>query len=265
MWLAQSVLTGNEAGYWFISEGGRIWLLEGDIPFGSAADFKLAGLTGQVIGQWQEKHVWLVNHSMPKAMHSVKKLLGRDECLFQLAGRATQLSLFYQSHQFCGRCASAMQVSKSEWCCICSHCRQRYYPQISPAVIVAIRDKNKLLLANHARHTANNVYTVLAGFVEVGETVETALEREIFEESKLKVKHIRYVSSQPWPFPNSLMLAYLADYQEGVLNIDKKELVDANWYHYTRLPKLPAYGTIARRLIEDTIALCRRYDEEGDE
>ena len=95
--------------------------------------------------------------------------------------------------------------------------------------------------------------------------MEMAVKREVFEEAKIKIKNIRYIGSQPWPFPNSLMMAYLADYESGEIQVDTSELVEANWYHYSQLPKIPEYGTIARRLIEDTIILCREYDEYGND
>ncbi|TGD62482.1 NAD(+) diphosphatase, partial [Salmonella enterica subsp. enterica serovar Poona] len=94
---------------------------------------------------------------------------------------------------------------------LCSHCRARYYPQIAPCIIVAIRREDSILLARHVRHRIG-VHTVLAGFVEVGETLEQAVAREVMEESGIKVKNLRYVTSQPWPFPQSLMTAFMAEY-----------------------------------------------------
>lgn len=261
----QKQLAGNETGYWFVSQNGRLWLPQGDVPQGGAQQWGLTGATAQPIGDWQGQIVWLICQSMPKDMGSVRQLLDVTEPgFFQLAGRAVQLSDFYRSHKFCGYCGHPMYISTREWCCMCDNCHQRYYPQIAPSIIVAIRNKNRILLANHARHRQDNLYTVLAGFVEVGETIENAIVREVFEESQIKINNIRYVASQPWPFPNSIMLAYLADYAAGDIHIDPSELVDANWFHYSQLPKLPPYGTIARRLIEDTIVACRHYDEYGE-
>lgn len=139
---------------------------------------------------------------------------------------------------------------------MCPHCRQRYYPQIAPCIIVAIRRGDEILLAQHKRHR-NGIHTVLAGFVEVGETLEEAAAREIMEESNVRIKNLRYVASQPWPFPHSLMMAFMADYAGGELKHDPKELLNANWYRYDNLPQLPPPGTVARRLIEDTVAQCR--------
>lgn len=257
-------LTGNEKGYWFVSQNGRLWLPNGKVPFGQANELGFSHELAQPIGEWNGQTAWLICKEMNSSMSSIKCLLNRDDpSLFYMAGRAVQLSEFYRSHKYCGYCGHNMHISHTEWCCLCDNCNERYYPQISPSIIVAIRNKNKILLAKHARHNKDNLFTVLAGFTEIGETMENAVEREVFEESKIKIKNIRYVGSQPWPFPNSLMMAYLADYDSGDIQIDKNELVEAAWYHYSQLPKIPEYGTIARRLIEDTIVLCREYDELG--
>lgn len=265
MQLAQIKLTGSEQGLWLISAKGKLWLPQGDIPYGHAQQWQLIGLTAQQIGHWKEQTVWFVGHEMPAEMCWLKCLLGNvDDGLFKLAGRAVQLADFYASHQFCGYCNKPMSISQTEWCCLCNYCQQRYYPQIAPSIIVGIRNKNKILLAKHVRHQQNPIYTVLAGFVEVGETIEEAVQREVFEETNITIKNIRYVASQVWPFPNSIMLAYLADYESGEIMIDTEELIEADWYHYQSLPVIPPYSTIARRLIEETLVLCRQYDEGGE-
>lgn len=258
----QQRLVGDEKGYWFISLHGRLWLPNGEVPLGTAHELGFKDQLAQPIGQWNGQTAWLICKEIKNAMSSIRPLLSTaDPSLFYMAGRAVQLAEFYQSHKYCGYCGHEMYTSTTEWCCLCNHCHQRYYPQISPSIIVAIRHHNKILLAKHVRHNQDNLYTILAGFTEIGETVEMTVEREVFEESGIKIKNIRYVTSQPWPFPNSLMMGYLADYDSGEIVVDKNELLEANWYHYTELPKIPEYGTVARRLIEDTIALCRHYDE----
>ena len=195
-------------------------------------------------------------------MVSVRQLIDVDRGLFQLVGRGVQLAEFFRSHTFCGYCGHEMYSSRSEWASMCPNCRQRYYPQIAPCIIVAIRRGDEILLAQHKRHR-NGIHTVLAGFVEVGETLEQAAAREIMEESRVQIKNLRYVASQPWPFPHSLMVAFMADYAGGELKHDPKELLNAGWYRYDNLPQLPPAGTVARRLIEDTVALCRE-DTEGE-
>lgn len=249
-----------DAGWWIVSLEHKIWLPKGELPQGNAGLLGLAGSRGSPIGEWQGQTVWLIRDTRPQDMGSLRQLLDSETGLFQLVGRGIQLAEFYRSHRWCGYCGHEMHHSKTEWACLCGHCRQRYYPQIAPCIIVAIRRGDEILLAQHTRHR-NGVFTVLAGFVEVGETLEQTVAREVMEESGITVKNLRYVSSQPWPFPQSLMMAFMADYAAGDINIDPKELLSAGWYRYDALPLLPPPGTIARRLIEDTVALCRSSAE----
>lgn len=242
-------------GWWIVCHDQKVWMPGGNVPVGKAVDFGLDGQQGAQIGDYQNQPVWLVRKPCPNDMFSLRQLLD-DQVLFQVAGRGMQLTEFYRSHQFCGYCGQPMHPGLHEWVMICGHCRQQCYPQISPCIIVSIRRGDHLLLAQHTRHR-DSLYTVLAGFVEVGETLEQAVYREVMEESQLRIKNVRYVTSQPWPFPHSLMTAYMAEYDSGELVIDSKELLDAGWYRYDQLPMLPPVGTVARQLIEDTLALCR--------
>ncbi|CCJ87312.1 NAD(+) diphosphatase [Cronobacter dublinensis] len=252
----ERTLENLDHGWWIVSHEQKLWLPKAELPYGQAADFGLTGEKALQIGTWEDAPVWLVLQKRDNDMASVRQLIDLDAGLFQLAGRGVQLAEFYRSHKYCGYCGHEMHPSKTEWAMLCGHCRERYYPQIAPCIIVAIRREDKILLAQHTRHR-NGVYTVLAGFVEVGETLEQAVAREVMEESSIRVKNLRYVTSQPWPFPQSLMTAFTADYDSGDIKIDPKELIDAGWYRYDQLPLLPAPGTVARRLIEDTVARCR--------
>ncbi|WJV54180.1 NAD(+) diphosphatase [Pectobacteriaceae bacterium CE90] len=254
------ILKGDESGWWVVSHGNQIWLPQGELPQGTAAQWDLQNFRARQIGEWQGVLVWLVSRSMTDSMGSVRQLLSQDAGLFHLAGRGVQLAEFYRSHRFCGYCGHEMHTSTTELACLCSHCKERYYPQIAPCVIVAIQHQDKILLAQHLRHRGN-MYTTLAGFVEVGETLEQAVAREVMEESHVHVKNLRYVCSQPWPFPHSLMMAFMAEYAGGELQADPSELRDAAWFRYDRLPELPPPGTVARRLIEDTVVLCREVDD----
>ncbi|UGA51319.1 MULTISPECIES: NAD(+) diphosphatase [Dickeya] len=252
-------LKGDECGWWVVYHRHQIWLPQGELPQGTAAQWQLQQQSARQVGEWQGEPVWLVLQDKTSDMGSVRQLLDQDAGLFQLAGRAVQLAEFYRSHRFCGYCGHEMSVSTTELACLCAHCKERYYPQIAPCVIVAIRRDDKILLAQHLRHKGN-MYTTLAGFVEVGETLEQAVAREVMEESNIRVRNLRYVSSQPWPFPHSLMMAFMADYDGGEVKADPSELRDADWFRYDRLPELPPPGTVARRLIEDTVVLCREAD-----
>ncbi|WP_093317425.1 NAD(+) diphosphatase [Thorsellia anophelis] len=252
------ILNGHEQGFWVITDGSQIWLNQGELPHGKAHEFNLTNCEAFVVGEYGTSPVWLVTQTRSSGMYSPRQLLDTDIELFQLIGKAVQLSEFHTSHRFCGYCSTIMHPSRTEWAMLCHNkaCRQRYYPQIAPSIIVAIRREDKILLAKHTKHR-NDIYTVLAGFVEVGERVEQAVSREVKEECGIEIKNIRYVSSQPWPFPHSLMLAFMADYAQGEILCDTKEILHADWYDTHSLPNLPPYGTIARRLIEDTLVLCR--------
>jgi NAD+ diphosphatase len=131
----------------------------------------------------------------------------------------------------------------------CTACSSRVYPRISPAVIVAITREDKLLLARASRFKTG-MHSVIAGFVEPGETLEECVRREVSEEVGLEIKNIRYFSSQPWPFPDSLMIAFTAEYSSGEITVDNSEIVEANWYKADELPEIPGKASVARKLID---------------
>ena len=122
------------------------------------------------------------------------------------------------------------------------------FPQIEPAVIVCVKRGEEILLARHANRT-KSFWTTLAGFVEIGETAENAVKREVFEETAIRVKNIRYVASQSWPFPDQLMLAFVAEYDAGEINIQKEEILEAAWFSRTALPEIAPKGSVAYDLI----------------
>ncbi|EDN66291.1 NTP pyrophosphohydrolases containing a Zn-finger, probably nucleic-acid-binding [Beggiatoa sp. PS] len=172
-----------------------------------------------------------------------------SEKLFALAGCALQIINWDKNHQFCGRCGAIMQSNPEARSKRCFDCGLVNYPRIAPAMIVLITRGSQLLLSR-APHFKPGVYSVQAGFVEVGETLEETVRREIREEVGLEVKNICYFGSQPWPFPNSLMIAFTAEYASGELSINYDELEDAKWYNKNDLPPLPSPQSIARRMIE---------------
>jgi NAD+ diphosphatase len=124
------------------------------------------------------------------------------------------------------------------------------FPRLSPAIIVRIERGDQILLARNHRFPAG-LYSVLAGFVEPGETLEECVVREVREEVGIAVEDIRYFASQPWPFPNSLMLGFTARHKSGEIEVDNNELAEADWYRPNELPHLPLPLSIARRLIDD--------------
>lgn len=166
-----------------------------------------------------------------------------------LAGRATQLLDWQANHRFCGKCGKPTVMKSDEMAMLCPSCGLLAYPRISPAIMVLVRDGEKLLLARGPQFKPG-VYSALAGFVEPGETLEQCAVREVREEVGIEIANLRYFSSQPWPFPNSLMVAFFADYAGGTIIPQPGEIEAAEWFTPTALPILPDPISISRRLID---------------
>jgi len=171
-----------------------------------------------------------------------------DEDIFLLAGKAIQIVNWDKNHQFCGRCGSATETSKYEMAKVCPKCGFRSFVRLSPAVITAIIKDGKILMAKHGYR--GDMYGLIAGFIEPGETVEEAVGRETLEEVGLKVKNIKYFASQPWPFPNSLMIGFTAEYGSGEIKVDGKEITGAEWFSADEIPRSPSRMSIASELID---------------
>lgn len=193
--------------------------------------------------------------------HSLRSLLMRIEHeQFVLAATASQILEWAQTHRFCGRCGTPTILhAKGERAMVCPACQNTQYPRINPCVIVAISKDDTILLARAQRY-AVPMYSLLAGFVEAGETLEHAVAREVLEESGLQVKNLRYFGSQSWPFPNNLMLAFQAEWAGGDIVIQEEELMDAQFFRYDALPLIPPSGSIAHGLIHATVTeLAQKY------
>ncbi len=172
-----------------------------------------------------------------------------DEALFQAAGTAFQMMDWRRNCRYCPRCASQMTPTDEGRAYGCPSCSYVSYPVLCPAVIVAVVRDGKLLLARGTRFPPGR-YSVLAGFVEPGESLEETVERELFEEVGIRVKDIKYFGSQPWPFPHSLMLGFTAQWAEGELAPDGVEIADADWFTPEDMPEIPPSISISRRLID---------------
>jgi len=179
-----------------------------------------------------------------------------DDSLFALAGRALQLIDWDRTHQFCGRCGTPLRHRDSERARECPACGLVAYPRIAPAVMCLVRRGGEILLAR-SPHFAPGMYSALAGFVEPGESLEQCLAREVLEETGISIANPRYFASQPWPFPHSLMIAFVANYAGGELTPAPDEIEDAQWFALDALPKLPNRISIARRLIDGVMAEMR--------
>lgn len=178
-----------------------------------------------------------------------------------LAARAIQIIDWDRTHQFCSRCGTAVAPDNRERVKRCARCGHTMYPRLAPAMIVRVTRETAVgreILLARGHHYPPGWYSVLAGFVEPGETLEECVRREIEEEVGIAVQNIRYFGSQPWPFPHSLMVAFTADYAAGDIVLGEDEIADARWFSATDLPRIPPRMSIARQLIDDFAEL------EGD-
>lgn len=165
-----------------------------------------------------------------------------------LVGRAQHLLDWYKNSQFCGACGSKNMYSDKEGAFYCSCSKNMLYPKISPCVIGIILNGDEILLARN-KLFPEGMFSAIAGFVEASETLEQTFEREIHEEVGLKVKNIKYFGSQPWPFPNQLMIAFTCEYESGEIVVDGEEIVEASWFNVSNMPNIPPTSSISGQLI----------------
>lgn len=180
--------------------------------------------------------------------------LAPDE--FRAAGTARQKVLWYRSHAFCSRCGAPTRLNETHEAMACPSCGQLHFAHVAPAVIVLVQRDTEALLAR-SPHFTPGVYSTLAGFVEPGETLEECVHREVEEEVGVRVEDLRYFGSQPHPFPNSLMVGFVARWRSGDIRVDPAEIEDARWFTADALPPLPHPMSIARALIEDFVRRAR--------
>jgi len=251
----------QEPAWWFVFAGNKLLVESRDhgagIPLLSGLDTRsLRALRKQYLGT-MNGHSCLcaeceADVRIPEGMafQGLRKLYGAlDEEMFWVAGRAFQIMDWDRTHQYCGKCGSPTKDKADERAKVCPTCGTVSFPGMSPAIIVAVVRDKKILLA-HAARFPGAMYSVLAGFVEPGESLEDCVRREVKEEAGLEVKNIRYFGSQPWPFPNSLMVGFTAEYAGGEITMDEKEIVDARWFTADHLPTIPDKISIARKLID---------------
>ena len=184
----------------------------------------------------------------------LRNLLGRmPDSIFTVCSRSLQIDNWFISNQFCGTCGKGIKAHETERAMICECKNNLIYPTISPCIIVLVTKGEELLLA-HNKNFPGDFYSTLAGFIEPGESAESAIEREIFEEVSVKVKNITYYGSQSWPFPSQLMLGYHAEYESGEVKPDGIEIDKADWFNYQELPQVPTGNiSISGQLIESFV------------
>ncbi|MDR0440052.1 MAG: NAD(+) diphosphatase [Candidatus Accumulibacter sp.] len=249
----------DDLSYWLLRCGNRFFVVDDGnagktFPLGRASDFgdPTAALD---IGEWRGKPCRAAEIECSPAevsgelslLRPLHGLAGAEA--FALAGRASELLDWQKNHRFCGHCGTPTVKNSGEFSMRCPACGLLAYPRISPAVMVLIERGDDLLLAR-SPHFLPGVFSALAGFVEAGESVEQCAVREVREEVGLEIAGLRYFRSQPWPFPNSLMIAFFAEYAGGEITPDPAEIEAAAWFPRNALPPLPDQASIARRLID---------------
>jgi NAD+ diphosphatase len=253
---------------WFAVREREVLILEGE-PTGipRLGGLHAVGLDVEVshyLGALGDVHCYaarvVAEAQAPEGMSFVElrpALLSLEEELAGVTGLAYQIVDWDRTHRFCGRCGTPTEDAPGERAKRCPACDLHAWPRVSPAVIVAVTRGDEILLAR-GRRFVDPIYSVLAGFVDPGESLEQAVAREIHEEVGVEVEDVRYFGSQPWPFPHSLMVGFTARWARGEIEIDPEEIVDAAWFRFDALPTVPPRLSIARKLIDDFVAEASR-------
>jgi len=241
----------------------KLLLINGLIPFyKNIREAKNEITFIKYIGKLHHNNCFVLEFSTKKEVNSMGSWIALrqlyaiiDQAPMKAALYAYQIMVWNKKTQYCGQCGSTTQINTNGIVVkSCPKCKAEYYPKISPSIIVAVHNKDKILLAQHKRVT-NGMYTVLAGFVDPGESLEECIHRELKEEAGIEVENIQYFGSQPWPFPDSLMIAFIAHYKKGVIRPDKDEIIDLKWFKAEEIPEWPDKVSIARTLIDSFIEI----------
>jgi NAD+ diphosphatase len=250
-----------EPAWWFAFQESKLLIYQESssvsLPFlVNFGELGLIPLSDHYLGRFDNQPCYAVEVAEgtipPEGMtfEGLRQVYGRlDEDLFWIAARAVQIVDWNRTHQFCGRCGVQLRAMTTERAKECPQCGLLHFPRLAPAIIVLVERGNKLLLAR-SRHFPSGMYSVIAGFVESGESLEEAVVRELNEEVGLDVKEIQYFGSQPWPFPHSLMIGFTATYASGEILLNDEEIEDAGWFMTDNLPRIPEKISIARKLID---------------
>jgi NAD+ diphosphatase len=251
----------NHTGWWFLFHQGKLLVQMSSeyakVPMSENLDLSSLALDRiQYLGNLNGLpcySAYMPDDTAPEGMafHGLRNLFGHmEEALFEAASMGLHIVEWDRTHIYCGRCGAENQDKTDERAKICPQCGMVNYPRVSPAVIVAVIRDKKILLARSGRFPKSRMYSVIAGYVEPGETLEECVCRELEEEVSIQVKNLRYFGSQPWPYSGSLMTGFTAEYAGGEICVDGKEILEAGWYSASNLPSVPGWGSIAGKLID---------------
>lgn len=220
----------------------------------------LVSRTRHYLGRIDGVDVWTTRvEAVPAGWRAVPlraAMMQFGEPLMGVAGRAAQVLEWDRTHRHCGVCATPTERLPGERARRCPACGHSAYPRLSPAMMTLVWRPGEVLLARSPHYT-KGMYSALAGFVEAGESIEQCVHREVAEEVGVQVRDLRYYGSQSWPFPNSLMIAFSAEWDGGEVVPQESEIEDARWFPIDALPMIPPRFSISGHLIRDTIERMR--------
>ncbi|VVC77266.1 NADH pyrophosphatase [Aquicella siphonis] len=252
--------------YWFIFQNDRLLLMKNSVPARFPDLHWLSRFKPDFLRQYKlgifntidcfcaelDARAALPDEVEPVPLRKAFEILGND--WYAAAAKAYSVINWDKNHQYCGRCGHATRHKPGTFERVCDTCGLSLYPRISPSIIVLIQKDDKILMSR-SPHFPPGAFGLIAGFVEVGESIEDAVHREVKEKVDIQIKNLRYFGSQSWPFPDSLMIGFTAEYASGDIHIDRQEIEAADWYRYDNLPGRPSSSiSIAKKLIDYFIA-----------
>jgi NAD+ diphosphatase len=250
----------HEPGYWVIIQDNNIILHAGEptptLPMGELPNWLAAPAVPLTIGTWHglPLRIFPIDTGcivrppfIAEALNAAVQTV--DDATLGIGGLARQILHWEQQSRFCSLCGGRTRPFVREWGRTCSVCNAKQFPRISPCAIVLVRRDDEVLLVRKAEWPPGR-YSMAAGFVNLGESLEECAAREVREETGIDITEIKYVGSQSWPFPSQLMAGFVATYAGGELVVDHSELEDARWFPISNLPTLPPRRSIARRIID---------------